>query len=98
MTSECFQGISVEVDGITPDMNQILGQIRQEYDEIAVKNRDEAEQWYKVSSLNYLLKTPLFFRKTNGRFSLNFMETQFTLTSSNDYLSQIRAEYLFAYF
>ena len=29
-------------------MNQILGQIRQEYDEIAVKNRDEAEQWYKV--------------------------------------------------
>ena len=42
------QGINVEVDGITPDMNQILAQIRQEYDEIAVKNRDEAEQWYKV--------------------------------------------------
>ena len=45
------QGISVEVDGITPDMNQILGQIRHEYDEIAVKNRDEAEQWYKVSKV-----------------------------------------------
>ena len=30
-------------------MNQILAQIRQEYDEIAVKNRDEAEQWYKVT-------------------------------------------------
>ena len=44
------QGINVEVDGITPDMNQILAQIRQEYDEIAVKNRDEAEQWYKVWS------------------------------------------------
>ena len=46
------QGINVEVDGITPDMNQILAQIRQEYDEIAVKNRDEAEQWYKVGFNN----------------------------------------------
>ena len=46
------QGINVEVDGITPDMNQILAQIRQEYDEIAVKNRDEAEQWYKVGINN----------------------------------------------
>ena len=38
----------MEVDGMMPDMNQILGQIRQEYDEIEYKNRDEAEQWYKV--------------------------------------------------
>merc|ERR1711878_218405 len=34
------QGINVEVDGITPDMNESLREIR-------VKNRDEAEEWYK---------------------------------------------------
>jgi len=43
------QGVSVEVDGITPDMNQILNEIRKEYDIIALKNRDEAEMWYKVN-------------------------------------------------
>merc|ERR1712176_1139492 len=41
------QGITVEVDGITPDMNEILRDIRQEYETIAIKNRDEAEEWYK---------------------------------------------------
>lgn len=35
------QGINVEVDGITPDMNEILRDIRQEYETIAIKNRDE---------------------------------------------------------
>ena len=29
-------------------MNQILSEIRKEYDVIAAKNRDEAEMWYKV--------------------------------------------------
>lgn len=41
------QGINVEVDGITPDMNEILKEIRAEYETIQVKNRDEAEDWYK---------------------------------------------------
>ncbi|CAG5076581.1 Oidioi.mRNA.OKI2018_I69.PAR.g8495.t1.cds [Oikopleura dioica] len=41
------QGISVEVDGVTPDMTLILAEIRKEYDVIAAKNRDEAEEWYK---------------------------------------------------
>merc|ERR1712147_117515 len=41
------QGINVEVDGITPDMNEILREIRVEYEQIQVKNRDEAEEWYK---------------------------------------------------
>ena len=36
------------MDGITPDMNEILGEIRAEYEQIAIKNRDEAEDWYKV--------------------------------------------------
>lgn len=42
------KGINVEVDGITPDMNEILREIRVEYEQIQVKNRDEAEEWYKV--------------------------------------------------
>ena len=46
-----FKGINVEVDGITPDMNEILREIRVEYEQIQVKNRDEAEEWYKVSIL-----------------------------------------------
>ncbi|CBY42943.1 unnamed protein product, partial [Oikopleura dioica] len=33
------QGISVEVDGVSPDMNLILADIRKEYDVIAAKNR-----------------------------------------------------------
>ena len=49
------QGIGVEVDGITPDMNQILNEIRKEYDIIALKNRDEAEMWYKVHPLYRML-------------------------------------------
>ena len=36
------------MDGITPDMNEILREIRAEYEQIAIKNRDEAEDWYKV--------------------------------------------------
>ena len=44
------QGINVEVDGITPDMNEILREIRAEYEQIAIKNRDEAEDWYKVKN------------------------------------------------
>ena len=45
----------MEVDGITPDMNQILAEIRKEYDVIAAKNRDEAEMWYKVGlSISFL--------------------------------------------
>ena len=43
-----IKGINVEVDGITPDMNEILREIRVEYEQIQVKNRDEAEEWYKV--------------------------------------------------
>ena len=54
------QGIGVEVDGITPDMNQILNEIRKEYDIIALKNRDEAEMWYKVQPLCTVIPNDFF--------------------------------------
>jgi len=41
------QGLSVECDGVAPDITEMLRQIRNQYDTIAVKHRDEAEQWYK---------------------------------------------------
>lgn len=41
------QGLQVEVDGITPDISEMLRQIRAQYDQISIKHRDEAEQWYK---------------------------------------------------
>ena len=80
------QGINVEVDGITPDMNQILAQIRQEYDEIAVKNRDEAEQWYKVSvtlpnvPLNQI---PISYNKSDFRKNVKILKKKRVAMKSN---------------
>ena len=37
-------------------MNEILREIRVEYEQIQVKNRDEAEEWYKVRR-GFLLAT-----------------------------------------
>jgi len=42
------QGTSVVVeDGLSPDVAELLKQIRAQYEQMVMKNRDEAEQWYK---------------------------------------------------
>nr|CAD10679.1 intermediate filament protein D [Molgula oculata] len=41
------QGVNIEVDGIAPDVAELLRQIRQQYETIVAQNQDEAEQWYK---------------------------------------------------
>lgn len=41
------QGVNVEVDGIAPDVAELLRQIRAQYEAIVIQNRDEAEAWYK---------------------------------------------------
>jgi hypothetical protein len=42
-------------------MNEILREIRVEYEQIQVKNRDEAEEWYKVRSSKNLFTTLFTF-------------------------------------
>jgi hypothetical protein len=34
-------------------MNEILREIRAEYEQIQIKNRDEAEEWYKVTTQKF---------------------------------------------
>lgn len=41
------QGVNIEVDGIAPDVAELLRQIRAQYETIVIQNRDEAEAWYK---------------------------------------------------
>lgn len=41
------QGVNIEVDGIAPDVAELLRQIRAQYESIVIQNRDEAEAWYK---------------------------------------------------
>nr|XP_039274311.1 glial fibrillary acidic protein-like [Styela clava]CAC04000.1 intermediate filament protein D [Styela clava] len=41
------QGVNIEVDGIAPDVGELLRQIRAQYEDIVIQNRDEAEAWYK---------------------------------------------------
>ena len=50
------QGVSVEVDGIAPDVAELLRQIRAQYESMVLKNRDEAEQWYKSKVYDVILK------------------------------------------
>lgn len=41
------QGYNIEVDDIAPDISELLRQIRAQYEQIVMKNRDETESWYK---------------------------------------------------
>ena len=46
-------------DGIAPDIAELLKQIRAQYEQMVMKNKDEAEQWYKskVSLLIFVTGT-----------------------------------------
>ena len=41
------QGYNIEIDDIAPDISELLRQIRAQYEQIVMKNRDETENWYK---------------------------------------------------
>merc|ERR1712183_1079692 len=41
------QGYNIEVDDISPDISEMLRQIRAQYEQMVIKNRDETESWYK---------------------------------------------------
>merc|ERR1712227_1185154 len=81
------QGINVEVDGITPDMNEILREIRVEYEQIQVKNRDEAEEWYKKKCVE------LEEKSKNNTLELEKVQMELeSLRGTNDYLERNLAD------
>merc|ERR1712183_1151012 len=41
------QGYNIEVDDISPDISEMLRQIRAQYEQMVIKNRDETESGYK---------------------------------------------------
>lgn len=57
------QTTNIEVDGVAPDVAELLRQIREQYEQMVMKNRSEAEEWYKS-------KVRLFESKINLNFSL----------------------------
>ncbi|CBY24880.1 unnamed protein product [Oikopleura dioica] len=79
------QGISVEVDGVSPDMNLILADIRKEYDVIAAKNRDTKLK----NGINENART---WKKNRDRTKKNLKKSmlrwQNTENRSNDYLER----------
>jgi len=95
------QGINVEVDGITPDMNEILREIRVEYEQIQVKNRDEAEEWYKKKCVELeeksknntleLEKVQMEVQDYRKQISQLEMELE-SLRGTNDYLERNLAD------
>ena len=51
------QSTSVEVDAtVGPDITDLLSQIRTQYEDMVLKNKNEAEQWYKVKVTTYVRK------------------------------------------
>lgn len=72
------QGCQVEVDGITPDISEMLRQIRAQYDQISIKHRDEAEQWYKKKCEDLEIK-----QKNNAK------DLEKTTNEINEYRRQV---------
>lgn len=72
------QGLQVEVDGPTADITEMLRQIRAQYDQISIKHRDEAEQWYKKKCEDLEVK-----QKNNGK------ELEKTSNEINEYRRQV---------
>lgn len=52
------QHIQIDVDVAKPDLTAALRDVRQQYESVASKNLQEAEEWYK-SKVSDLSKMPL---------------------------------------
>nr|NP_001027716.2 intermediate filament protein IF-D [Ciona intestinalis] len=72
------QGVNVEVDGIAPDVAELLRQIRAQYESIVLKNKDEAEQWYKNK-----------FEDLEERAKVNVEDMEKVRADINDYRKQV---------
>ncbi|XP_078489400.1 intermediate filament protein IF-D [Ciona intestinalis] len=72
------QGVNVEVDGIAPDVAELLRQIRAQYESIVLKNKDEAEQWYKNK-----------FEDLEERAKVNVEDMEKVRGDINDYRKQV---------
>ena len=77
----CNDPVRVPIDQHGPDMNDILRDIRAQYEASAKKSREDAEQWYnsKLNDLNF----------TVSRDSARIKESQSELTEYRNNLSSL---------
>lgn len=80
------QHIQIDMDVSKPDLTAALRDVRQQYESVAAKNLQEAEEWYKskVSKMHQALELILFnsFAVALAVSSVSLMDMNITMTQS----------------
>lgn len=80
------QHIQIDMDVSKPDLTAALRDVRQQYESVAAKNLQEAEEWYKskVSKRHQALELILFnsFAVALAVLSVSLMDMNITVTQS----------------
>lgn len=80
------QHIQIDMDVSKPDLTAALRDVRQQYESVAAKNLQEAEEWYKskVSKMHQTVELILFnsFAVALAVPSVSLMDMNITMTQS----------------